>query len=226
MNGYHKLSKIEILNLQQQLVLPQKEYPHYKPLGPHPDDKPYKEVYILPYLKVEVNEYGDIKYDGKKLEPFNDGPFLHCAKVYIKDYGIMNVYELVKLAFDPIPDRELYEIHHINNNALDNRPENLIYVTKEEHQLIDSEFNKKLKLISSEITKKNKKDIIELFTKNYERSFNGSELYNIFKNTYRPRIKYNIESLCKEKFLIRIENNTDFEFQKFILNGKYNEQLK
>lgn len=218
MSGYHELTKVEIKQLQKKLILPNINYPHYLPITSHPNDNSYKKIKLTDNIIIEVNKYGDVKYNGEILKQYAIGSFLHCAVVKIDDFGNVPVYELVKLAFDPIKDRALYEIHHINNNALDNRPENLIYVTKDEHRLIDETFNKELIRISRIITKNNRIEIKDFFNKNPERSFNGSEILKYFNHTSFDRIKYNMNKLCRDKIINRIENHDLFIFQKFILN--------
>jgi hypothetical protein len=83
-------------------------------------------------------------YDNELLKPFIVGTFLHCLKVYIKNIGEFYIHRMVKETFDPIEDINTLEVHHINNNALDNRPENLLWVPKENHNKIHDtvvEFN-------------------------------------------------------------------------------------
>ncbi|SJZ43524.1 HNH endonuclease [Treponema berlinense] len=218
---YHSLSKKEIELLKKELFnnKPETQYPHYKPIKTNSNDNSYEKLELAPNLIIEVNKFGAVRYKGKILKQYATGSFMHVAMIYFEEYGNVPVYELVKRAFDPIDNREHYEIHHINNNALDNRLENLIYVTRQEHRLIDEDFNKKVLIpISKKITQNNRKDLINYFNNNSERSINGSELLKVFNNTSFERIKYNIDKLCKDKNIMRIENNDLFIFQKFLLN--------
>ena len=44
-----------------------------------------------------------------------------------------SLHRLIMLVFNPIENSELYDVHHINFNHLDNRLDNLQWVSKEEH---------------------------------------------------------------------------------------------
>ncbi len=221
MNGYHKLSLDEINDLKSKLVLPSEKFPHYIPITVNSDKEEFKRIEIIRRdgkKELLISNYGQVKYNNVIIEPYFVGTYLHCSKVYSKEFGDYCVYNLVKEAFDPIEDRFKYQIHHINNNALDNRPENLIYVTEEEHRKIDDEFNKKLIEISKIIYKNNEKQLISFFQKNLERSINGSELMDYFINVYKDVIKNNIIGLCNKNVLFCIELNNSFEECKYILN--------
>lgn len=219
MNGYHKLTEQEIIELRKKIVLPKIQYPHYEPVSQFYDTEIYNQIRIERYgniIDLEVSNHGNIKYNGQLLDFYYVGAFLNCAKVKIPGLFDENVYELVKLAFDPIENRELYDIHHINNNALDNRPENLIYLTRDEHFLIHND--QRLQNISRQITKNNRKDIYEFFKQNYERSFNGSEILLHFKTSSYERVKYNVEKLVEENKILRLVEYITFEEQKFMFN--------
>lgn len=221
MSGYSPLSEIEIKQLQAGLILPNVNYPHYQPIEINQSKEIFKDIEIPRFdgIKIlSVSNYGRVKYKGTLVKPYIVGTFLHCTKVYSKEFGDHYVYNLVKEAFDPIPNRSELQIHHINNNALDNRPENLIYVTEEEHRKIDSEFNKKLLQISRKIYENNLNDLINFFKSNSERSFNGSELLNEFKTVYRKVVIDNVNSLCERRILICFEKGKSFEYYKYLLN--------
>lgn len=224
MAGYHKLTEIEIKQLSAELQEPKVSYPHYNPIQIDETKEIFKTVniYRLDGIKVlSVSNYGRVKYNNLIVEPYIVGTFLHCTKVYSPDFGDHYVYNLVKEAFDPIPNRSNFQIHHINNNALDNRPENLIYVTEEEHRKIDFEFNKKLLQISHKIYEKNLNDLINFFNLNSERSFNGSELLNEFNTVYRKVVMDNVKKLCERRILICFEKGESFEYYKYGLNESY-----
>ncbi|MCQ2976330.1 MAG: HNH endonuclease [Bacteroidales bacterium] len=216
MSGYHKLSLLEIAELRNQLILPNVNYPHYPILEINEKEEIFKECEAKPGIIVEVSNFGRVKYNNKIIEPYFVGTFLHCSKVYSREIGDHNVYELVKRAFDPIENRSAYQIHHINNNALDNRPVNLIYVTKEEHRQIDSVFNKELCKISSIIYKNNLEAIITYFSENRDRTINGFELLQLYKNTYKKVVVDNTTTLCKRKFIKCIKFDSEFELCKYI----------
>ncbi|BDC93377.1 HNH endonuclease [Treponema bryantii] len=224
MAGYHKLTENEIKQLSAELQEPKDSYPHYNPIQIDKTKEIFKNVniYRLDGIKVlSVSNYGRVKYNNLIVEPYIVGTFLHCTKVYSPDFGDHYVYNLVKEAFDPIPNRSNFQIHHINNNALDNRPENLIYVTEEEHRKIDFEFNKKLLKISHKIYEKNLNDLINFFNLNSERSFNGSELLYEFNTVYRKVVMDNVKSLCERRILICFEKGESFEYYKYGLNESY-----
>ena len=231
MNGYHKLSDSEIIDLQNLLMKPNVDYPHYFPLVI--DNNIIQECFDLEALDGEtfykkiiirknankilfVSNYGRILYNNEIIKPYAVGTFLHCLRVYHKDFGDHNVYNLVKETIDPIENRFNYEIHHINNNALDNRIENLIWVTENEHRKIDNEFNIILRQISTKIHKNNKEVLIQFFNKNYSKCYSGKELLLEFKNVYCEVIKYNIGKLVKDKIIKIISYSKSFEENIYI----------
>lgn len=216
MNGYHKLSLLEIAELRNQLILPNVNYPHYPILEINEKEEIFKECEAKPGIIVGVSNFGRVKYNNKIIEPYFVGTFLHCSKVYSKEIGDHNVYELVKRAFDPIENRSAYQIHHINNNALDNRPENLIYVTEEEHRQIDSVFNKELCKISSVIYKNNLEAIKTYFSENRDRTINGSELLQNFSRTFGKIIVFNVTKLLNQNYINCIEENINFMLCKYV----------
>jgi len=221
LNGYHKLNLVEINELKSKLILPSEIFPHYLPITVDKDKEEFRKIEIMRRdgkKELLISNYGQVKYNNVIVEPYFVGTFLHCSKVYSKGFGDYCVYNLVKEAFDPIQDRYKYQIHHINNNALDNRPENLIYVTEGEHRKIDEEFNKQLIEISKKIYKENEKQIISFFQNNSDRSIEGSELKDYFNNVFKDVIKNNVIGLCNKNTLLCIELNNAFEECKYILN--------
>lgn len=97
---------------------------------------------------LEVSNYGRIRYEGKILKQVDDENkkngwlWLDCPeykKLHHSDKAY--VYQLVADAWlGPNPGKKggYYHRHHINNNGYDNRPENLIWLTREEHNQIHS----------------------------------------------------------------------------------------
>lgn len=233
MNGYKKLNNEEIESLRKSLELPKETYPYYQPLiidGINVIN--YTDIKLLPdeeFREVGINRrdgkkklcisnYGRVKFRNIIIKPYVIGTFLHCSKVYDKEFGDHYIYNLVKEAFDPIKGRQNYQIHHINNNALDNRPDNLIWVTEEEHRLIDSEFNKALLQLSRSIYKQNFENIIDFFKKNSNRDIRGNDLINYFNNTYDKIIKDNIDLLCKKNIIICLKQTRSFLDNTYSLN--------
>ncbi|MBF9018481.1 MULTISPECIES: HNH endonuclease [unclassified Oceanispirochaeta] len=232
MNGYHKLSEDELTLIRGKLEEPNINYPHYKPLEVN-NLSVYKNIEnsLLPgeifksklivrkngTKEISVSNLGRVKYKNEILEQYVVGTFLHCTKIYHKDIGDHYIYNLVKETFDPINEREKYQIHHINNNALDNRLENLIWVTEEEHRSIDTEFNKKLIKISREIHKNNYDELLNLF-----RSINdellGSEILGNYENVYEVVIKRNINYMCEHGIILKLNNEKSFNTSLYAIN--------
>jgi hypothetical protein len=228
MKIYKDLSDSEIAYFRGKLILPNENYPHYQPLI-------VDNITVQDYTKMDaingeifcesdflkdkdsndlrVSNYGRISYKSKIIKPFVVGTFLHCTKVYIKNHGEYYVYRMVKETFDPIENMYMYQVHHINNNALDNRPENLIWVTEDDHRKIDKEFNSKLRRISIDIFQKNISDLKELFTKNSEKIFSGKEILSIFPNVYAEVIKNNIYTLEEKRIILNISNKRNIIFK-------------
>jgi hypothetical protein len=231
MNGYHELTDDEINYLQKQLIEPNLEYPHYLPLvidniiihecrdiKPLINEKFYeKTIYRRNGEKIiSVSNYGRISYNNAIITPYIVGTFLHCLKVYHKDFGDHNVYDLVKETIDPIENRANYEIHHINNNALDNRLENLIWVTKNEHRKIDNAFNSQLCAISKKIYKNNRENLTGWFNKNLKKYYSGKDILLEFKNVYCKVIKDNIRCMVENRIIKEIVHGK-FEENEYIL---------
>ena len=53
------------------------------------------------------------------------------------------VHKLVAIAFLDTPNQAFMEIHHINNDKLCNRADNLVFLTREEHRKIHRELAKR-----------------------------------------------------------------------------------
>jgi hypothetical protein len=90
-----------------------------------------------PELPVEVSNLGRIKYNGSILLQMPDetqsDPYGYLW-VKIPEVGQYMVYRLVAETWCDNPDRSIYiTVHHISNNGMDNRPENLLWVTTEQH---------------------------------------------------------------------------------------------
>jgi hypothetical protein len=231
MKIYKEPSDSEIAYFRTKLILPNENYPHYQPLmvgniivQDYTEIDPIGgEIFCESnFLKdsdskdLKVSNYGRILYKNKIIKPFIVGTFLHCTKIYIKNHGEYYVYRMVKETFDPIEKMFMYQVHHINNNALDNRPENMIWVTKYDHRKIDNEFNSKLIKISENIYQKNKNDLILFFTRNSEKTFTGKEIFSFFPNVYKEVIKNNIYTLENENIILNISDKENIIFKNKI----------
>ena len=180
MKEYHVLTEDEILKYRSMLKLPNIEFPHYEHLiidgkiiyqyieekllnnEVFRENEYFKDNYNL---KLEISNYGRIKINNEfKIPEIEKNTFKHGLKIYInKDWSKKSIHRLVKETFDPIFEMDKreggfmkYEVHHLNNNGNDNRLENLLWVTREDHKKIDSEFNKKLMDIAKTIILNNK----------------------------------------------------------------------
>ena len=95
-------------------------------------------------LPFEVSNFGRIKVDGKILLQYpdigkkqEDDPYGYLKIWYNNSWYEEYVYRLVAKTWCENPNPELYKIvHHISNNGMDNRKENLMWVTKAQHDEI------------------------------------------------------------------------------------------
>ena len=72
------------------------------------------------------------------LKPQLTGSHYYYVKINGKN---RRIHKLVAAAFLTKPGTGVYDIHHIDGNALNNAAENLIYLTKEEHKEIHRQKN-------------------------------------------------------------------------------------
>ena len=105
----------------------------------------FKKSFLYFQYPVEVSNYGRIRYKGCILlqeDNINDHPnggwlWLNCPEFKVLHHKY--IYQLVAdtwLGRNPGTIGNWYIRHHINNNGYDNRPENLIWLTSDEHKLI------------------------------------------------------------------------------------------
>jgi hypothetical protein len=166
MKEYKALTEEEVGKYKAMLKLPNIDFPHYEHL--RIDGKTvyqYTGIELLTKeifaeneyfrdnynLKLEISNYGRLKINDEFIIPtVGGGTFKHGLIVYINnDWPKKSIHRLVKETFEPIIGMEQYEVHHINNNGNDNRLENLIWISKNDHRKIDNEFNIKLMEIAN-----------------------------------------------------------------------------
>ena len=232
MNQYKELTDAEVEYYQNQLVLPNVIYPHYQPLII--DGINILEYYELTPLKGEefnkttiseklsVSNYGRVLFENEIVGLNINGTFLHNTWVHIKGLGILDVYRLVKQTFDPIENMEKLQVHHINNNALDNHPKNLLWVTKNDHIRIDRKFNTKLRECGRIIRNNAKKQLTEFFNEHNEKSFTGYEVCTHNHNIFCYIIRDTLKILEKEKVIKNLAENKRIFYNKIYTLNKSN----
>lgn len=89
--------------------------------------------------KYSISTMGRVKYDDK-IVPQDDAEKTGYLKLDVDkklnvDHSVP-VYRLVAKAFLGKKECNGYEVHHIDNNGYDNRPENLILLTRTQHNAV------------------------------------------------------------------------------------------
>ncbi|GHT75028.1 hypothetical protein FACS1894124_5790 [Spirochaetia bacterium] len=100
-----------------------------------------KEVFKKhPQHNVDVSNLGRIRYNGAILLQMPDAAKEDDPYGYLRIASIRGViesglvYRLVAETWCDRPDQNIYNtVHHISNNGTDNRAENLLWVTREQH---------------------------------------------------------------------------------------------
>jgi hypothetical protein len=96
-----------------------------------------------PQHNIDVSNLGRIRHNGAILlqkpdETREDDPYGYLKTACIPDVlESVLVYRLVAETWCDRPDPVVYNtVHHISNNGTDNRAENLLWVTSEQHEEI------------------------------------------------------------------------------------------
>ena len=233
MNQYTELTEAEVEFYRKQLVLPNVSFPHYQPLiinginileyvelSPISEKEEFRPTTVSE--KLCVSNYGRVLYENEIVRLNVNGTFLHNTWVHIERLGQFDVYRLVKEAFDPIENMDKLQVHHINNNALDNRPENLIWVTEKDHRRIDNEFNYKLRECGKIIRNNAKNHLIKFFKEHNNESFTGFQLCTHNPNIFAYVIKDTLDILEKENVVKNTAGDKKFFYDKIYTLNKSN----
>lgn len=88
--------------------------------------------------KYSISTMGRVKYD-KDIVQQDDKVKTCYLKLDVDKKNVdhsVNVYTLVAKAFLGKKEGDCYDVHHIDNNGYDNRPENLILLTRTQHNAV------------------------------------------------------------------------------------------
>ena len=101
---------------------------------------PGEEWCDLPgYSHYSISNMGRVKYNDTIVQQ-DDAEKTGYLKLDVeKKLGVdhtVNVYALVAKAFLGKKEGDGYDVHHIDNNGYDNRPENLILLTRTQHNAV------------------------------------------------------------------------------------------
>lgn len=87
--------------------------------------------------KVEVSNFGRIKKDGFILNQFEEHDHKDgWLKVRLNGTSDIYVYRLVGETWLKKPSENYTIVHHINENGYENTPENLLWVTQDQHSIL------------------------------------------------------------------------------------------
>lgn len=164
----------------------------------------------------EISNYGRIKYKGSiVLQDDNelDG-YLKLSKSNKEVDHNINVYELIGRAFLGKRTNDDYDIHHINDDGYNNTPENLILLTRKQHNLIHCNIKIKKENVIKELKKYNYCTLI-LHLSNYKASvLNTPEQMNYRGKKYR-------HILPEEKRMLNlIDSGYKDSLEKYITESK------
>jgi hypothetical protein len=97
----------------------------------------FRENNHLLYKTLEIGNYGTIKYGGI-VQPIIKDSAGYCCVRPEKNCKPLRIHWLVADAFLPIAEEEIYcDVHHINGCGEDNRQNNLLRVSMEQHASIE-----------------------------------------------------------------------------------------
>ncbi|MBD5447225.1 MAG: hypothetical protein HDR32_05670 [Treponema sp.] len=104
---------------------------------------PGEEWRDLPgYDRYSISTMGRVKYNGIIVQQDDAAKTgylkLDVDKKLSVDHSV-NVYTLVAKTFLGKKEGDGYDVHHIDNNGYDNRPENLILLTRPQHNAVHSD---------------------------------------------------------------------------------------
>ncbi len=88
--------------------------------------------------KVEISNFARVKINGVIAVQSNTA--IDNGELYVPEFGTsLKVWTLVGETWlkKPSDSNSIYDVHHITNNGCDNRPENLIWLKREQHNKIN-----------------------------------------------------------------------------------------
>ena len=92
--------------------------------------------------KYSISNMGRVKYEDKIVQQDDAGKTGYLKLDVDKKLNVdhtVNVYTLVAKAFLGKKEGDGYDVHHIDNNGYDNRAENLILLTRTQHNAVHNE---------------------------------------------------------------------------------------
>jgi hypothetical protein len=136
------LTQLSVEELRQKAVEFKKPYEPFAVNGKivyqnRDEDFVYDEVFKHhPIIDVEASNYGRIRHNGVVLEQHPDTTKPEpTGYLWVEIPGVSKylVYRLVAETWCEHPLPVYTTVHHISNNGTDNRPDNLLWVTAEQH---------------------------------------------------------------------------------------------
>ena len=103
---------------------------------------------IIGNENFEISNFGRIRKKGGEVQPLHESYYNgHDYSDGYLEFGGFKIHIEVAKAFKRVPELEKinykgYEVHHINNNGHENTPDNLIWLTKEQHKIVHEITNR------------------------------------------------------------------------------------